>query len=208
MVGLRAYESECMGSRCGSLWAGVKCSSEHLSYKRYWNEGELKNTLSRKSHTTRPRPASHSNKERDGSEVAAARRGPRGLIRDFKTPNQPWKSGKSVVLAKHSTFPSSNWEHLPSSFSAPAFLSMQKFAVFNASRMAALAAAGKVVSFFYIRFFSPRHLFTHHLILECFPRGTGCCALICYCETRFAISSCLHIHLADSLHYCPCCDTS
>jgi len=52
-----------------------------------------------------------------------------------------------VVLAT-STFPSSNWEHLPSSFSAPAFLSMQKFAVLNASRMAALAAAGKVVSFF------------------------------------------------------------
>jgi len=46
------------------------------------------------------------------------------------------------------TFPSSNWEHLPSSFSAPAFLSMQKFAVLNASRMTALASAGKVVSVF------------------------------------------------------------
>jgi hypothetical protein len=50
------------------------------------------------------------------------------------------------------------WEHLPSSFSASAFLSMQKFAVLNASRMAALAAAGKVVSFFLNRVFLPTSL--------------------------------------------------
>jgi hypothetical protein len=33
-------------------------------------------------------------------------------------------------------------------FCFPAFLSMQKIAVLNATRMAALAATGKVVSFF------------------------------------------------------------
>jgi hypothetical protein len=56
--------------------------------------------------------------------------------------------GKVSGALQRPTFPSSNWEHLPSSFSALAFLSMQKFAVLNASRMAALAATGKVVSFF------------------------------------------------------------
>jgi hypothetical protein len=61
-------------------------------------------------------------------------------------------------------------------------------------------------------FSPPRHLLTYHSILECFPRGTGCCALICHCEAWFAVLSLLHMHPADSLHfrfcYRPCCDTS
>jgi hypothetical protein len=124
----------------------VKSSSEHLPYKRYWNEGEVKNTLSKKSHT---RPPSHHH-DFYGSAVlvlvvarAVTRSHPRILNSD-----PTLEIGKVSGACNHSTFPSSNWEHLPSSFSALAFLSMQKIAVLNASRMAALAAAGKVVSFF------------------------------------------------------------
>ena len=53
--------------------------------------------------------------------------------------------------------------------------------------------------------FSP-HV-THHSILEYFPRGTGCCALICYREAWFATLSCcacirltLYIVLAVTRH--------
>jgi hypothetical protein len=49
---------------------------------------------------------------------------------------------------------------------------------------------GRLFLFFNPGFFSPRHLLTHHSIVECFPRGTGCCALICNCETWFAILPC------------------
>ena len=71
---------------------------------------------------------------------------------------------------------------------------------------------GRLFLFFKSGFFSPRHLWTHYSILECFPRGTGCCALICYCETWFVTLSCCTCIPTDSLHFrfccCPCCDTS
>lgn len=73
----------------------------------------------------------------------------------FQTPIKPWNSGKLAALVwQQLDLPPCNPKEFAILFFCPPFpLSMQKFAVLNASRMAALAAAGKVVSFFLNHFF-------------------------------------------------------
>ena len=76
---------------------------------------------------------------------------------------------------------------------------MQKFAALNASRMAALAAAGKVVPFFKTGFFSPRHFVDLPLDFRMFPAWHRLLRAHMLLRSLVRHIVLLHMHPTDSL---------
>ena len=116
--------------------------------------------------------------------------------------------GKVSGALQHSTFPSSNWEHLPSSFSAPSISLHAEIRRPQCQPHGRVGCRREGCFFFLSQVSLPTSLTTR--FLEYFPRGTGCCALICYREAWFATLSCCtcirltrHIILAVTRH-CSC----
>lgn len=117
--------------------------------------------------------------------------------RRVETPIQPWKSGKVVALA------TTRLSHPPTGsiclrpFLPPHFSPCRNLPSLTPAAWLRWPQPGRLFLFFLKpSFFLPHHSL-HYLISERFPRRTGCCAFVCYCEAWFAILFCLPMHPAD-----------
>jgi hypothetical protein len=105
-------------------------------------------------------------------------------------------------LAALATLDLPSFKYLQSSFSAPLLLSMQKFALRNAGRVATLTAAGKVVSpFFFTNFFPlPSYLTLTLFDFRMLPASHQLLRVRMLLQSLVRHTAVLRIHPADLPH--------
>ena len=139
---IRASAREVDEGVCGLVW------SARVNICRTDGTGtNMRRIREEKGSSRTARPCPHHDLQLARLSLRGAPRPYPAPSEEVETPIELWKSGKVVALANtRLSHPPTGSIYSPL-FLPPSFLTMQKIALLNASRMATLAAAGKVVSF-------------------------------------------------------------
>ena len=193
------------------MWARVKCSCEHLPYKRYWNKGELKNTLSKKSHTARPRPPSHHHDLYGSAVVAERAQAHAASSEDFKLRSNFGNRESRWCLQHRLSHPPTGSIYRPL-FLPPHFSPCRNSPSLMPAAWPRWLLPGRLFLFFKSRFLSHTSLVDLPLDFRMLPAWHRLLRAHMLLRNLVRHIVLLHIHPADSLHfricYRPCCDTS